>query len=54
MCGDCPTCTNSIGDKAPEVCAQCAFVQHDTFQSAQEIDDQTILKTIEVALDKIS
>ena len=53
VCGDCPNCTNFIGDKCPIVCVQCAFEQHDAFQSAQEIDDQTILKTIEVALDKI-
>ena len=53
-CKDDPAeCISSIGDKWPSVCAQCAFVQHDTVQSAQEIDDHTILRTIDVALDKI-
>ena len=53
QCGDCPNCTNLMGDKCPNVCAQCAFEQHDAFQSAQEIDDRTIFKSFEVALDKI-
>ena len=53
-CKDDPAeCISLIGDKWPNACAQCAFVQHDTVQSAQEIDDHTVLKTIDVALDKI-
>ena len=54
QCGDIPPgCTNLMGDKYPLVCAQCAFVQHAAFQRVQEINDDSILQTIGVALDKI-
>ena len=53
QCGDNPKCQNVIGDRCPDVCSECAFVEHDAFPSQSENDQQMIMSTINGALDKI-